>query len=67
MSAAARRSVYIGEESERQINYARASGCHCREAFLLPETMLENIFDHIERINPGAIIVDLFRPSSLRI
>ncbi len=52
--------LYIsGEESERQI---KMRGERLRLAaenlYLLPETNLERIFDEIERMSPGAIIVD---------
>lgn len=52
--------LYVsGEESERQIKLrGERLGIHPVNLFLLPETNLESIFDEIERMQPGAIIVD---------
>ena len=52
--------LYVsGEESERQIKMrGERLGLSATNLFLLPETNLENIFDEIERMKPGAIIVD---------
>jgi DNA repair protein RadA/Sms len=52
--------LYIsGEESERQIKLrGERLGVEAKNVYLLPETNLENIFHEIDRINPGAIIVD---------
>lgn len=52
--------LYVsGEESERQIKMrGERLGLNAENLFLLPETNLENIFDEIERMKPGAIIVD---------
>src|SRR5215210_8626075 len=60
MSAGGTTVLYVsGEESERQIKLrGERLGVTAEKLYLLPETMLENIFDHIERMNPGAIIVD---------
>ncbi|MBA3804675.1 MAG: DNA repair protein RadA [Acidobacteria bacterium] len=60
MSAGGTTVLYVsGEESERQIKLrGERLGVTAERLYLLPETMLENIFDHIERMNPGAIIVD---------
>ena len=52
--------LYVsGEESERQIKLrGERLGVDAENLFLLPETNLENIFHEIERMTPGAIIVD---------
>lgn len=52
--------LYVsGEESERQIKLrGERLGLHAQNLFLLPETNLERIFDEIERMQPGAVIVD---------
>jgi DNA repair protein RadA/Sms len=52
--------LYVsGEESERQIKLrGERLGVVAENLFLLPETNLENIFHEIERMTPGAIIVD---------
>lgn len=52
--------LYVsGEESERQI---KLRGDRLRisaeNLYLLPETNLEKIFHEVERLNPGAVIVD---------
>jgi len=60
LSATGARVLYIsGEESERQIKLrGERLGVEAKNVYLLPETNLENIFHEIDRINPGAIIVD---------
>ncbi|MDQ3133556.1 MAG: DNA repair protein RadA [Acidobacteriota bacterium] len=60
LSAQGTSVLYIsGEESERQIKMrGERLGIVAANLFLLPETMLENIFDEIERLQPGAVIVD---------
>jgi DNA repair protein RadA/Sms len=60
MSASGTTVLYIsGEESERQIKLrGERLGIEALNLYLLPETNLENIFHEIERMNPGAIIVD---------
>jgi DNA repair protein RadA/Sms len=60
MSAQGMTVLYVsGEESERQIKLrGERLGVEAERLYLLPETTLENIFDEIERMNPGAIIVD---------
>lgn len=60
MSARGITVLYVsGEESERQIKLrGERLGVEAERLYLLPETTLENIFDEIERMNPGAIIVD---------
>jgi DNA repair protein RadA/Sms len=60
MSAGAASVLYVsGEESERQIKLrGERLGVEAANLYLLPETNLENIFDEIERMKPGAIIVD---------
>ena len=60
LSAAGTTVLYVsGEESERQIKMrGERLGVRAERLYLLPETTLENIFDEIERMNPGAIIVD---------
>lgn len=52
--------LYIsGEESERQIKLrGERLGIEAKNLYLLPETNLENIFQEVERLKPGAIIVD---------
>jgi DNA repair protein RadA/Sms len=60
MSAHGASVLYVsGEESERQIKLrGERLGVEAANLYLLPETNLENIFDEIERMNPGAVIVD---------
>src|ERR1043166_6533463 len=52
--------LYVsGEESERQIKMrGERLGIEAANLYLLPETNLENIFDELERSEPGAVIVD---------
>ena len=52
--------LYIsGEESERQIKLrGERLGVSASNVYLLPETNLENIAGEIDRLTPGAIIVD---------
>ncbi|HEX8706942.1 MAG TPA: DNA repair protein RadA [Pyrinomonadaceae bacterium] len=52
--------LYVsGEESERQIKLrGERLGVEAANLYLLPETNLENIFHEVERMQPGAIIVD---------
>ena len=52
--------LYVsGEESERQIKLrGERLGVDAKNVYLLPETNLENIVNEIERLKPGAIIVD---------
>jgi DNA repair protein RadA/Sms len=52
--------LYVsGEESERQIKLrGERLGVAAGNLYLLPETNLENIFREIDRLKPGAIIVD---------
>jgi DNA repair protein RadA/Sms len=52
--------LYVsGEESERQIKLrGERLDVTAKNVFLLPETNLENIFREIERLKPGAVIVD---------
>ena len=52
--------LYVsGEESERQIKMrGERLASKQRTSSSLPETNLENIFHEIERLKPGAIIVD---------
>ena len=52
--------LYVsGEESERQIKLrGERLGITATNVYLLPETNLENMFHEIERLQPGAIIVD---------
>jgi len=60
LSATGVRVLYVsGEESDRQIKLrGERLGVEAKDVYLLPETNLENIFHEIERLNPGAIIVD---------
>ncbi|MBV9210161.1 MAG: DNA repair protein RadA, partial [Acidobacteria bacterium] len=60
MSGAGQTVLYVsGEESERQIKLrGERLGISAEKLYLLPETNLENIFDEIERMQPGAVIVD---------
>ncbi|MEW5977124.1 MAG: DNA repair protein RadA [Acidobacteriota bacterium] len=52
--------LYVsGEESERQIKMrGDRLGIQCQELYLLAETCLERIFEHIARLTPQAIILD---------
>ena len=52
--------LYVsGEESERQIKLrGERLAVTAKNVFLLPETNLENIIREIERLKPGAVIVD---------
>ncbi|HEY8226989.1 MAG TPA: DNA repair protein RadA [Pyrinomonadaceae bacterium] len=52
--------LYVsGEESERQIKLrGERLGITATNVYLLPETNLENMFHEIERLKPGAIILD---------
>src|SRR6185436_938663 len=52
--------LYVsGEESERQIKLrGERLGVTAENVYLLPETNLENIFREVDRLKPGAIIVD---------
>ena len=60
LSAAGTLVLYVsGEESERQIKLrGERLAVEAKNVYLLPETNLENIFHEIERLKPGAIIVD---------
>lgn len=60
LSAAGSLVLYVsGEESERQIKLrGERLAVKAENVFLLPETNLENIVNEIERLKPGAIIVD---------
>ncbi|HEX5601983.1 MAG TPA: DNA repair protein RadA, partial [Pyrinomonadaceae bacterium] len=60
LSAAGALVLYIsGEESERQIKLrGERLAVEAKNVFILPETNLENIVNEIERLKPGAIIVD---------
>ncbi len=60
LSSASTLVLYVsGEESERQIKLrGERLGIEAKNVYLLPETNLENIFHEIERLQPGAIIVD---------
>jgi DNA repair protein RadA/Sms len=60
LSAQGQRVLYVsGEESERQIKMrGERLGLRAENLFLLPETNLENILEEVERMRPGAVIVD---------
>jgi DNA repair protein RadA/Sms len=60
LSGAGSLVLYIsGEESERQIKLrGERLAVEAKNVFILPETNLENIINEIERLKPGAIIVD---------
>jgi DNA repair protein RadA/Sms len=60
LSTAGATVLYVsGEESERQIKLrGERLGIQAPNLLLLPETNLENIFREIERLQPGAVIVD---------
>src|SRR6476620_4002850 len=60
LSAAGALVLYVsGEESERQIKLrGERLAVDAKNVYLLPETNLENIVKEIERLKPGAIIVD---------
>ena len=60
LSASGNTVLYVsGEESERQIKLrGERLRVEAKNVYLLPETNLENIFREIDRLKPGAIIVD---------
>ena len=60
LSAAGSLVLYVsGEESERQIKLrGERLAVEAKNVFILPETNLENVINEIERLKPGAIIVD---------
>jgi DNA repair protein RadA/Sms len=60
LSAAGALVLYVsGEESERQIKLrGERLAVEAKNVYLLPETNLENVTNEIERLKPGAIIVD---------
>ena len=60
LSATGSLVLYVsGEESERQIKLrGERLAVEAKNVYLLPETNLENIINEIERLKPGAIIVD---------
>lgn len=60
LSEAGQTVLYIsGEESEKQIKLrGERLGIKAQHLYLLPETNLENIFNEVERMKPGIIIVD---------
>ncbi len=60
LSSASTVVLYVsGEESERQIKLrGDRLGVGAKNLYLLPETNLEKIFHEIDRLRPGAIIVD---------
>ncbi len=60
LSDSGSRVLYIsGEESERQIKLrGERLAVSAKNVYILPETNLENISNEIERVKPGAIIVD---------
>ena len=60
LSAQGTTVLYVsGEESERQIKLrGERLRIEAQHVYLLPETNLENIFHEIDRLKPGAIIVD---------
>ena len=60
LSTSDRTVLYVsGEESERQIKLrGERLNISAADLYLLPETNLESIFAEIDRIGPGAVIVD---------
>jgi len=60
LSASGTLVLYVsGEESERQIKLrGERLAVEAKHVYLLPETNLENIIHEIDRLKPGAIIVD---------
>jgi len=60
LSGASTVVIYVsGEESERQIKLrGDRLGVTAKNLYLLPETNLEKIFHEIDRLQPGAVIVD---------
>lgn len=52
--------LYVsGEESERQIKLrGERLGLSAENLYLLPETCLERVFEHVDALEPGAIVVD---------
>lgn len=60
LSASVGNVLYIsGEESERQIKLrGERLGLAPRNLYLLPETCLERVFEHVDALAPEAVIVD---------
>ncbi len=60
ISAGGASVLYVsGEESERQIKMrGERLGVEATNLYLLPETNLESILDAVERVSPGAVVVD---------
>jgi DNA repair protein RadA/Sms len=60
LSSAGALVLYVsGEESERQIKLrGERLAVEAKNVYLLPETNLENVINEIDRLKPGAIIVD---------
>jgi DNA repair protein RadA/Sms len=60
LSASVGSVLYVsGEESERQIKLrGERLGLAPEHLYLLPETCLERVFEHVEALGPEAIIVD---------
>jgi DNA repair protein RadA/Sms len=60
LSGAGALVLYVsGEESERQIKLrGERLAVEAKNVYLLPETNLESIIKEIERLKPGAVIVD---------
>jgi len=60
LSSETRKVLYVsGEESERQIKLrGERLNISASQLYLLPETHLESIFAEIDRIGPGAVVVD---------
>ena len=60
LSASGALVLYVsGEESERQIKLrGERLAVDAKNVYLLPETNLENIVKEIDRLKPGAVIVD---------
>src|ERR1041385_760516 len=66
LSATGTTVLYVsGEESERQIKLrGERLRVEARNVYLLPETNLENIASEIDRLKPGAVIVDTIQTVS---
>jgi DNA repair protein RadA/Sms len=60
LSSENNRVLYVsGEESERQIKLrGERLNVAADNLYILPETNLENIFQEVDRLSPGAIILD---------
>ena len=60
IAAGGAKSLYVsGEESEQQIKLrAQRLGLNGNNLFLLPETAVEEIIEHLDETSPGLVVVD---------